>query len=181
MTAPVARTVRPLAAGEVPDDRVALDFEARLVRRRRLTGMGGTEFVADLPQLADVGDDWAFELEDGRLVAVMAADEALMEVRSDTLARIAWHVGNRHTPCRIEADRLLLRRDPVLRAMLDGLGAVVTDVTGPFRPEGGAYGAGRTMGHDHGEEGHAHHHDHDHRRHHGHGHSHDDPSHGAAD
>ena len=73
------------------------------------------------------------------------------------LMRLAWHIGNRHTPCQIEAGRLLIREDHVLEAMLRQLGATVTKVREPFTPEGGAYGHGRTMGHDHGH-GHVHHH-----------------------
>jgi urease accessory protein len=74
---------------------------------------------------------------------------------SGDLARLAWHIGNRHTPCQVEKGRLLIRRDHVLEAMLRQLGAGVEAVIAPFRPEGGAYGHGRTMGHDHG-------HSHDH-------------------
>jgi urease accessory protein len=58
-------------------------------------------------------------------------------------------VGNRHTPCQIEAARLLIQPDHVIRAMLEQLGATVEDVVEPFTPEGGAYGHGRTHGHDH--------------------------------
>jgi urease accessory protein len=102
----------------------------------------------------------------GRLIEVAAADEALVEVRGD-LARLAWHIGNRHTPCQIDADRLVIRQDHVLEAMLAGLGAALDRVTGPFLPEGGAYGLGRPMGHDHG-----HVHDHDHGHDHDHTHTH---------
>ncbi|MEL6207055.1 MAG: urease accessory protein UreE, partial [Pseudomonadota bacterium] len=73
--------------------------------------------------------------------------------------------GNRHTPCRIEADRLLIRDDHVLADMLRKLGAGVRPLHAPFQPEGGAYGHGRTMGHDHGpgaEHSHNHAHDHSH-------------------
>ena len=79
----------------------------------------------------------------------MAAAEPLLAVRHYNLARIAWHVGNRHTPCQIADDHILIREDKVLQAMLEGLGASVTQVTAPFTPEGGAYGHGRTHGHEH--------------------------------
>ena len=75
--------------------------------------------------------------EDRRLVAVRAAVEPLLEVRGD-LARLAWHIGNRHAPARIEADRLLVRRDRVMAQMLEGLGAALAEIDGPFVPEGGA-------------------------------------------
>ena len=87
-------------------------------------------------------------LEDGRRVKVIAAPEPLLEVAGD-LARLAWHIGNRHAPCRIEAHRLLVQDDPVMADMLRRLGASVRPVAEPFEPEGGAYGLGRTMGHEH--------------------------------
>ena len=86
---------------------------------------------------------------DGRIIAIRAAPEPLLAVRHHNLARIAWHVGNRHTPCQILDDHLLIREDPVLQKMLQGLGAEVTLLTAPFTPEGGAYGHGRTHGHQH--------------------------------
>lgn len=90
-----------------------------------------------------------------------------MVISGSDLARYAWHIGNRHTPCQIEAARLVIRADHVLEHMLLGLGARVTRVSEPFIPEKGAYGMGRTMGHDHGPaslfaSGHAHAHPHTH-------------------
>lgn len=152
---PVARRVRGAAPGDRAWGRVALTHEDRLIRRKRLATEAGAAFLVDLPELRDVREGEVFDLGDGRVVAIAASVEALMEVRGEGLARLAWHVGNRHAPCQIEPDRLLLRRDPVLRAMLVTLGARVVDVAAPFAPEGGAYGHGRTMGHDHGD-GHGH-------------------------
>ncbi len=79
-----------------------------------------------------------------------------MQIAGPDLMRYAWHIGNRHTPCQIEATRLLIRRDHVLEAMLTRLGATLTPISEPFTPEGGAYGTGRTMGHSHGPESHSH-------------------------
>lgn len=131
------------------DDRVALTYDARLLRRKRLTSEAGAPFLVDLPQTMSVDAGDAFVLDDGRQIAVAAADEPLMRVTGN-LVRLAWHVGNRHAPCAVEVDALVLQREKVMRAMLEQLGAVVTDFDGPFMPEGGAYGHGRTMGHDHG-------------------------------
>ncbi len=150
---PLPRATRIVHAHDV-SDHVALDYEARLLRRKRLTSMGGLGFLVDLPETVSVGEGDAFVLEDGTRIGVRAAPEALIAVTGE-LPRLAWHIGNRHTPCRIEPDRLLIREDHVLAAMLEQLGASVARVTEPFSPEGGAYGHGRTMGHDHGD---AHHH-----------------------
>jgi urease accessory protein len=152
---PVARAVLSDPAADVADT-VLLDYDGRLLRRKRLVGQGGLAVLVDLPELTNLDDHWGLALADGRAVAIEAAPEDLVEVRGD-LARLAWHIGNRHTPCQIGADRLTIRRDPVIEAMLARLGADLAPVTGPFRPEGGAYGKGRTMGHDHG-----HTHDHGH-------------------
>jgi urease accessory protein len=73
---------------------------------------------------------------------VVAAAEDLMEVRARGqrhLVELAWHIGNRHLPAQIAADRILLRRDRIIRTMLEQLGATVSDVTEPFAPEHGAY------------------------------------------
>lgn len=138
---------------KVVADTVVLDYDARLMRRRRLVGKGGLEFLADLAEVTNLDDHWGFALDDGRAVAVEAAPEDLVEVRGD-LARLAWHIGNRHTPCEVLEDHLRIRHDHVIEAMLTQLRAELRAITGPFRPEGGAYGKGRTMGHDHGPHDH---------------------------
>ncbi len=134
-----------------PDDTVALDYDARLLRRKRLTSASGEAFMVDLAEVTHLDHFDAFVLEDGRTIGVIAAPEALIRIEGD-LPRLAWHIGNRHTPCQVHADHLLIRSDHVLRAMLEQLGATLTDVEDPFTPEGGAYGHGRTFGHEHGHE-----------------------------
>ena len=131
-----------------PDGTVSLTYDARLLRRKKLVTDQGQPFLADLPQTTSVTDHDAFVLTDGRKIAVVAADEPLMRVTGD-LTRLAWHIGNRHAPCAITGDALYVQREKVMRAMLEQLGATVEDTTGPFTPEGAAYGHGRTMGHDH--------------------------------
>lgn len=130
-----------------PAASVLLTYDARLLRRKRLVMDSGEPFLVDLPQTASVNAGDAFVLEDGREIQVVAAEEPLMRVTGD-LVRLAWHVGNRHAPCAILPDALVVQREKVMRAMLEQLGATVTDFDGPFDPEGGAYGHGRTMGHD---------------------------------
>ncbi|WOI55730.1 urease accessory protein UreE [Palleronia sp. LCG004] len=146
---PVASTVGT-ADGEAPVDAVRLDYAARLLRRKRLTGEGGLSFLIDLEQVTSLDHGDRLVLEDGRSVEVLAADEPLVAITGPDLARLAWHIGNRHTPCEISSTRLVIQREPVMEKMLSGLGATLTPFMGPFRPEGGAYGHGRTMGHSHG-------------------------------
>jgi len=135
-------------------DLVTLTYDARFLRRRRLVTAHDKGFLVDLGETVSLDHGDAFELEDGRLIEVIAAEEALIEITATPggpgLHRLAWHIGNRHTPCQIEDNRLLIRHDPVLADMLGRLGAHVHLVSEPFTPEGGAYGIGRTLGHDHG-------------------------------
>ncbi|MBQ1204135.1 MAG: urease accessory protein UreE [Loktanella sp.] len=127
---------------------ISLTYDARILRRKQLISDEGEAFIVDLPQTTSVDAGHVFVLDDGRQIAVIAAPEALMRVTGD-LARLAWHIGNLHALCAIGPGALLVQREKVMRAMLEQLGAAVTDFDGPFTPEGGAYGHGRTMGHDH--------------------------------
>jgi len=146
---PVARRhchgVDPAAA----DDRCALTYEERFLRRKVLTTEGGLGFLVDFAHATSLAEGDAFVLEDGRLIGVRAVPEPLLEITGGDFTRLAWHIGNRHTPCQIEPGRLLIQRDHVLRDMLEKLGASLREVTEPFAPEGGAYGYGRTHGHAH--------------------------------
>lgn len=161
---PVSSVIAP---AQPDDDTISLSYGDRLLRRKRLVSDGGLAFLVNLPDTRGVDEGDAFVLADGTRVAVRAAEETLIEVTGD-LVRLAWHIGNRHTPCEITPDGLRILDDHVLRAMLDQLGATTRKISAPFRPEGGAYGHGRTMGHSHGpedhsgEHGHAHGHDHAH-------------------
>ena len=131
---------------------VCLDYDARFVRRKRLVTACGRGVLVDLAETVSLADSDCLQLSDGSLIVVRAADEDVLKVTGDHLPRLAWHIGNRHTPCQIEPTHLLIRRDHVLEAMLRGLGADVQPIIAPFTPEGGAYGHGRTLGHDHGPD-----------------------------
>jgi urease accessory protein len=172
-----------------PADTVVLDFDARYRRRVAMTGVGGLEFLLDLAEATMLRGGDGLRLEDGRVVEVVAEPEPLAEIRAaDPLAltRVAWHFGNRHLPTEITPKALRIRRDPVIEAMVEGLGARVIALEAPFNPEGGAYvkaegGAeSHGHGHDHGH-GPGHDHDHDHRHaHNHHDHAHHDHDHGHA-
>ena len=165
------RALRYERAGHWPRDKardtVTLTFDDRHRRRYALTSDGGEAFLLDLPRAAvlDAGD--GLVLDDGGWFEVKPADEAVLEIRApsaELLARLAWHIGNRHLPAAFHADRIFLRDDHVLAAMLEGLGAKVERKMAAFTPERGAYETA---------EPHDHHHDHDHD--HDHGHHHDHP------
>jgi urease accessory protein len=140
-------------------DSVVLDSDGRHRRRIVLTGERGTAFLLDLPRATVLHDGDGIVLEDGAIVRVVGRPEPLVEIAAGSahaLARLAWHLGNRHTEVQIVGDRLRIRRDHVLEEMLVQLGAVVTPIDAPFEPERGAY-----EGHHHGAAHHRHDHDHD--------------------
>ena len=139
------RADKVIPAGQwsgAPADTVVLDFDERYRRRFVMTGVGGLEFLLDLAEAAMLRGGDGLRLEDGRIVEVVAAPEPLAEIRAgDALAltRVAWHLGNRHLPTELMPKALRIRRDPVIEAMAEGLGARVITLEAPFNPEGGAY------------------------------------------
>lgn len=173
MSIPTARLLH--RSGSLPNarpgDTITLDYEGRFLRRRRLTTDSGANILIDLVETVSLNAGDALETSDGMFIAVCAAPEPLMEIRATgaALARLAWHVGNRHTPAQVEEGRLLIRFDRIMGDMLNRLGAQITEIKGTFTPEGGAYGHGRTHGHHHGpadsdpngHESHSHHHHHE--------------------
>lgn len=153
---PVCTAVYPHAHD--PADTITLDETARHRRRMKLVSDHGIEFLLDLPQARLLRHGEGLVLEDGRVIEVRAEPEKLMEVRGRDarhLLALGWQIGNRHLAAQIEPDCIVIRHDHVIRDMLVGLGAIVTDIEAPFDPEGGAYGD------DHQDHHHAHHHHHD--------------------
>ncbi len=139
-----------------PIDTISLPHDLRHLRRKLLHLSNGDMVMLDLkdPVLFHHGD--RLVLENGETVEVRAAAEKLFEIKArDTLhlIELAWHLGNRHLSAQIEEGRILILRDHVIRAMLEGLGATVTVVEEGFQPARGAY-------HSHNHGGHAHGHDH---------------------
>jgi urease accessory protein len=147
------------ASDAEPFGTVVLDCSDRHLRRKLITNSEGDKVMVDLPEPVLFADGDVLVLEDGRTIEIIAAKEKLYEVRAGAdvpLRHLAWHLGNRHLAAQIDEDRILIRRDHVIRAMLEGLGANVTEVIERFQPLHGAY-------HSHG-------HGHDHHSQHGHKH-----------
>ena len=135
-------------------DHVVLDADQRYRRRIVMTGERGGKFLLDLPEATALRDGDGLLLDDGAIVAVVARPEPLIEIavagtadQTAIMARLAWHLGNRHAEVEIVGDKLRMRRDHVLEDMLIGLGAVVTPIEASFEPERGAYA------HEHGGGG----------------------------
>lgn len=153
------RVVKPGTVTAKPIDVVTLTHDERHLRRKLLHMAHDDVVMLDLkePIVLEHGD--LLELEHGAgHVEVIAAEEPLLEIRARDAVHqieIAWHLGNRHLAAQIEERRILIERDHVIKAMLEGLGATVTEVVEPFSPVHGAY-------HSHGSHGHDHHDHHDH-------------------
>lgn len=173
---PRAVSVAPAgsASGTVAG-KALLAHDERHLRRRALDLAEGSEIpggkvLVDLAESVALATGDRLVLEDGRQIEVAAAPEELHAVRARDaahLAELAWHIGGRHRAAAMQADRILVLRDPAIRAMLEELGATVTDVVEPFLPLAGL------------PSGHAH--EHGHHGHHGHDHHHDDHGHGERD
>jgi urease accessory protein len=158
------RATQVLKAGSwqaAPADHVTLSYDERHRRRLRYLAAAGTEFLLDLPRTTVLRGGDGLQLEDGRIILVTAAPEPLLEVRAgdaDQLARLAWHIGNRHLPAQITSGRILIREDSVIEDMLKGLGAAVRHVDEPFTPEPGAYDSSHALLFAPGHAGHGHSH-----------------------
>jgi urease accessory protein len=160
-----APTTGPVAAT------LELPFEQRSRSRLRGRLASGEEvgLVLERGQILRGGD--RLLADDGRVVEVIAAPETVSTVWSDdprSLARAAYHLGNRHVLLEVGAGWLRYQHDHVLDDMLRGLGLAVRVELAPFEPEAGAYAqadSATSRGHDH---------DHDRAHDHGHDHSHGD-------
>lgn len=165
------------SADDAPFGTIVLDHADRHLRRKMITTNQGDQVLVDLPEPVLLADGDVLVLEDGRTIEIIAAKEKLYAVTPSEacpVRHLAWHLGNRHLAAQIDDDRILIQRDHVIRAMLEGLGATVTEVVERFQPVHGAYHNQAPHSHsDHGRDDHAkaaHDHRHDD---HGHGHRHD--------
>lgn len=152
---------------DAPDDHIELAHDERHLRRKVLTTAGGESLLIDLPEATSFAQGDRLVLEDGRSIEIRAAVELLYEIVARDplhLSELCWHLGNRHLPARIEPARILILRDHVIKAMLEGLGAKVRETAEPFQPVRGAYHSGHGHGHHH--ENASHEHGHEHSRHH---------------
>ena len=174
------RAIRVLTPAERNDtpaaDTLILPHAQRQAHKGFLFGVKGICVELDFAEPVRLRTDDALLLDDGKLVEVVAEPELLIEARAadlPALARLAWHLGDRHVPVQILERKLRLKRDPAIETLLENLGAKLVAIEAPFEPEGGAYAAPAGDHHHHGHDHHHDHgHDHDHSHHH-HDHTHD--------
>lgn len=150
-----------IPATEPVDDRLVAPFDLRQKSRARVTLASGAEAGLFLERGTVLRHGDCLRTDCGRVIQVEAAPEPVLTVSSDnpaSLLRAAYHLGNRHVPLEVGADRLRLGFDSVLRDMLTGLGVEVLEEQAPFEPEGGAYPSADQagQGHQHGHGDHEH-------------------------
>ena len=146
---------------------VELDWDVRQKSRFDTVDSQGRRIGVFLPRGTAVRGGDVLVAEDGSLIKVIAAPQAVLVITHCTqhgtpfdLIRAAYHLGNRHVPIELKSDHLKIEPDHVLAAMLRSMHLIVREADEAFEPENGAYGAhGGGHGHDHG---HAHDHGHSH-------------------
>ena len=135
-------------------DRVLIEFDRRHRRRLLLRTEQGREVLLDLPHAVRLRHGDGLLMDAGGVVRVCATPEPLLEIHAHDegdMARIAWHLGNRHLPVQLLSGRIRIRADHVIRDMVEGLGGHVNNIEAPFDPEPGAYAGGNHHHHDHNE------------------------------
>ncbi|MCV0395121.1 MAG: urease accessory protein UreE [Rhizobiaceae bacterium] len=144
------------AAGLDAFDHARLAHDERHLRRRVIELSMGEKVLLDLPEPVALDHGDLLALDDGRFARIEAQDEEVLEIVARDplhLTELAWHIGNRHLAAQIETGRILILRDHVIEAMLQGLGATTRHIIEPFKPVRGAYSR-HSHGHDH-HHGHA--------------------------
>src|SRR5450830_956091 len=136
------------------DGELLLPYDQREKSRLRATMTSGEEVAVFTVRGTVLRNGDLLRGDDGRVVKINAAKEATYRVEASSphqLLRCAFHLGNRHTQAQVGEGFLRIRKDPVLKEMLEGLGALAADEEAAFEPESGAYGGGH---HRHGDDQH---------------------------
>ena len=123
-------------------DSITLEAQDRHIRRKLIKTQSGQDVLVDLPLTVYFEDGDHLVLDNGTYLEICAAEEDLYEITGSSpahIAQLAWHIGNRHLPAQIEWNRILIKRDHIIRTMLMGLHATVTEVRDQFDPLHGAY------------------------------------------
>jgi urease accessory protein len=145
-----------IEAARTIDGELVLPFELREKSRLRAQLLSGEDVAVFTVRGTVLRNGDLLKGDDGRVVRIVAARESTYRIECATpreLLRCAFHLGNRHTQAQVDGtpDKgfLRIRKDTVLKDMLEGLGATVTEEQAPFEPESGAYGGGHHHGDDH--------------------------------
>ena len=135
---------RPATAEEAARAvRLRLTFDERVKSRLATMSVEGGAVALLLPRGTVMRNGALLAGDDGELAIVEAAPQPVTRVTVESplaLLRAVYHLANRHVAAQLAEDHALIERDPVLEAMLRGIGARVEHIEAPFDPEGGAYG-----------------------------------------
>ncbi|MBK7006832.1 MAG: urease accessory protein UreE [Burkholderiales bacterium] len=138
---------------------VELDWDVRQKSRFDATDSTGRHIGIFLPRGTVVRGGDVLVAEDGSLIKVLAAPQAVLKITHCSthgtpfdLIRAAYHLGNRHVPIELKPDHLKIEPDHVLADMLRAMHLAVHAVEEAFEPENGAYATG---GYGHGGHSHA--------------------------
>jgi len=141
---------------------LTLPFDTRQKSRFRASCDNGIELGVKLPRGQVLRDGEYLQAVDGQVICVKAADETVSEAHTTDallLARVCYHLGNRHVPLQISNGFVRYVHDHVLDDMVKSLGINIKVTEAPFEPEAGAYGHATTHSHSHSHGSEAHTHD----------------------
>jgi urease accessory protein len=133
-------------------DSVKMPFSDRQKARQRVCAESGQFYGIKLPRGTVLRGGDILQSQCGRTVQIQAAPETISLVTSDDpseLARVAYHLGNRHVWVEVGRHQLSYLHDHVLDDMVRQLGSKVTVLEAPFEPEAGAYAEHHHPGHGH--------------------------------
>ena len=154
----------PIAADRATET-LTLPYERRVLGRLKATSDSGRELGLFLDRGPVLRDGEGLRAESGEVVRIRAAVEPVVTARIAAglpLARLAYHLGNRHVQLALGDDAqggyVRFPPDHVLEELAERLGANLEHHDAPFDPEPGAY-TQPGQGHSH-EHHHAHAHQH---------------------
>ncbi len=139
--------------GASPATSLTLPWHKRNRSRQRVTLDSGEEAGLFLERGTVLRGGDLLRNDKGFTVEIVAATESLSTVVcSDVLqlARLCYHLGNRHVDLQIDTHGISYPHDHVLDEMIGGLGFQTVTQEAPFEPESGAYDdTGQSHGHGH--------------------------------
>ena len=140
--------VHELATEGAPTDRLPLSWELRRKSRLKTTTEGGESVGLFLPRGTILFEGDLVRATDGRILQIVAAPEDVSTISSPDavlLARVAYHLGNRHVRTQVGPGFIRYRHDRAIDELVRKLGAEVVVEDVPFEPERGT----KDHAHDH--------------------------------
>jgi len=144
------KLTRKIADNTTATTSLTLPWSQRIKSRQRVRLDSGEEAGLFLERGVILRNGDCLATDDGMLVQIRSAAETVSTVRCDTplqLARICYHLGNRHVDLEISERQVRYPHDHVLDDMVRQMGLAVVVEQAPLEPETGAYDSGH--GHQH--------------------------------